>query len=186
MSITIKTVDIDISNIEIKYLEQSDLLTKLLEMMHDGTIRITVSFDHFQKIYEFLKYTYDKPPIIENITYPCVYPLSIYLHDIWYDKWLTGDVIWWQSFYNSCDYLQIWSLCKIVVAHIGYLINAEIANCNDVKLPEPVRDTETFYNINTNRFEQMNEDMVDEYLSGEIEKWNISNKNENFYNYKKP
>lgn len=149
---------------------ESSLIQTLLEFNENEIdIKLHVPYEYMKHIYEYMIHTYntDIDTNINNIEYPCIEKVSHYLQDDWYDEWLDKfDICSWRNIYNSCDYLGMKNLCRIIVAHVGYM-----ANNNYYDLTMSSDNIKQVYNVNMNQFENMTDEDIIKYLEDERKKW---------------
>jgi len=175
----VKTSDHHNVTLNEEYITHAPLLMILSESNEDTELPIALPIPkkHMDKMYEYMIYTHDKP-IYMNITYPCMKPMFEYMNDDWFASWFDDDIVWWKLFYNSCDYVGMHDLCKMIVGHVGYCVNMDKCNLNDI-LPDDILSTDRMiYDVNNNMFTRMTPDELQEYLNIEKNKWKLTEKNE--------
>lgn len=179
MSNVINIITTDSHKIEIdkKYCIESKLLMNIFEMDNDSNeINLNIDNINFNKIYEYMKYSYNNIPNINLIEKPTIKSVSNYLSDVWYDKYFNNitDII---TFYNNIDYLFMTNLSSLFVAYIANKLNNlenkenidQILNLNRNEKND--FKSKQIYNIENNTFEYMKIDEIPDYLNRQRKNW---------------
>jgi hypothetical protein len=152
-------------------LQESLLLQELIKL-ETTEITLTISHNHIERIYEYMKYSSIHEFYITDIPKPCVFSVGTYLKDEWYDEFFSGyTYVDLQQLYTSSDYLGMTILCKLIVAHISFMLNTGLIYSVDI--PVHSVSTRNVYNINNGVFEHMSPEYLRTYLDNEKCKWNI-------------
>ena len=136
-----------------------------LSIYDSEILKISIPSHHMDFILDFL-YKHENSIIdYDLLKKPSLKPVHEYLKNNLYKDFFNEkmNLKEYQNLYNSCDYLHLDSLCKLILSHISYHINtSEELN---IDLPEK-KGQKTYYNFHKKIFEYENiENMKEDILN---------------------
>jgi len=179
-TIKIQTTDNQIITINTKFTKESDLIQYLLTCEKDeNPIKMNISSEYLEIIHTYMKYSYSHKSNIDLIEKPAMKSISEYFSDDWYNQFFPNTLLKCQMLYDSANYLLMTELCKIIVGHIGFMLN-HLEDRNQINqvilLPEDIPFNETLkrvYHIDQNKFINMTEDDILKYIKDQAKKWKL-------------